>query len=400
MHLHLRPLIALVLAAVLMAVAALAAPADPGARAGSSEALTYEPARSAGLVLLSGRGGVPPTIRRAIEQVHGFDVAASRTTTTAGITGSVRADGTPVDTPPPGYAIPLSIAVVEPSSYGTVLGADLGSLSASSVVLSERGAALRGLDVGDRMTLDGPGVLTISAVVPEELALGVEALVHLAHAEALDVADEHGGLLVRHSPLTPVDRAGFVAALGRRLPSGTSLRVRAATTAAGLAEDRLVLSLAEVKERFGEFAYAEREGVRPVDLAPGFESRHIVRTEVPVLGRVRCHEAIIADLRDALARIEREGRSDAIDPDRYAGCFYARRVSTSGPTLSHHSWGIALDINVDLDLPGLGEPPDPGVIAAFEDHGFVWGGRFIPPDNHHFEWVGRVGGPPTTARIP
>lgn len=30
-------------------------------------------------------------------------------------------------------------------------------------------------------------------------------------------------------------------------------------------------------------------------------------------------------------------------------------------------------------------------LAAFEEHGFRWGGDFLTPDNHHLEWVGATG---------
>src|SRR5690606_20336505 len=73
----------------------------------------------------------------------------------------------------------------------------------------------------------------------------------------------------------------------------------------------------------------------------------------------------------------------------YAGCYHPRRIG-SGSSLSRHSWGIAIDINVDVSLPGLGPVPDDEVIEAFATHGFRWGGHFLSPDNHHWEWVGEA----------
>ncbi len=151
----------------------------------------------------------------------------------------------------------------------------------------------------------------------------------------------------------------------------------------------LVLSLPQVKARFGEFAFRVREGGREIELARGFTEQQIVDARVPLLGTVRCHRGIVADLRAALGAIEDAGLGGEIDPARYAGCFYPRRISVGAAQLSRHSWGIALDINVDLSVEGGGERPPRPVIAAFERHGFRWGGEFIVPDNHHFEWVGQ-----------
>ncbi|MGI8575156.1 MAG: M15 family metallopeptidase [Egibacteraceae bacterium] len=112
---------------------------------------------------------------------------------------------------------------------------------------------------------------------------------------------------------------------------------------------------------------------------------------MPLLGTVRCHRDILPDMRAALRQVAEAGLSDEIDPGRYAGCFYPRRISTAAAQLSRHSWGIALDINVDLSLEAGGERPHPEIIAAFARHGFRWGGDFIVPDNHHFEWIGESG---------
>ena len=110
--------------------------------------------------------------------------------------------------------------------------------------------------------------------------------------------------------------------------------------------------------------------------------------EVPVLGTVRCHRDIVAPLRAAIDDVVAAGRRSELDPSRYGGCFSPRRISQGSSALSHHAWGIAIDVNVDLSLPGLGPPPSPATIESFERQGFRWGGDFLVPDNHHFEWVG------------
>lgn len=72
----------------------------------------------------------------------------------------------------------------------------------------------------------------------------------------------------------------------------------------------------------------------------------------------------------------------------YGGCYHPRLISADRDRLSRHSWGIAIDLNVDLSQPGLGPPPPPEVVEILGRHGFRWGGDFLHADNHHFEWIG------------
>jgi len=56
--------------------------------------------------------------------------------------------------------------------------------------------------------------------------------------------------------------------------------------------------------------------------------------------------------------------------------------------LSAHSYGFAIDINWNTNPVGhRGDIPD-WVIAAFEVHDWVWGGRWSVPDPMHFEYRG------------
>jgi hypothetical protein len=82
---------------------------------------------------------------------------------------------------------------------------------------------------------------------------------------------------------------------------------------------------------------------------------------------------------------------------RTLGCFAPRPKRVNGD-LSVHSWGLAVDINPDANplaaQPGpvaavgqLGRDIPDAWVQAFEDVGFVWGGRFHRPDPMHFQWV-------------
>ena len=141
------------------------------------------------------------------------------------------------------------------------------------------------------------------------------------------------------------------------------------------------------KQLFGEFAFRDLAGTRDIDQEQAWIDANIVTRSVPLLGEVRCHRAIIDDLRSALDTIVAAGLEDWADPSRLGGCWYPRRISEEG-NLSKHAWGIAIDVNVDFSVPGGGEVPPDEVIEAFRTNGFSWGGDFPTPDNHHFEWVG------------
>ena len=55
-------------------------------------------------------------------------------------------------------------------------------------------------------------------------------------------------------------------------------------------------------------------------------------------------------------------------------------------SISHHSWGIAFDINVRTNHFGATPHHDPRLVARDRAVGFIWGGDFIVPDGNHFEY--------------
>jgi hypothetical protein len=102
----------------------------------------------------------------------------------------------------------------------------------------------------------------------------------------------------------------------------------------------------------------------------------------------------------ALTAVSRE--LDELPPEdkRYlyppAGTYVCRHVADTGQT-SMHGWGAAIDINTAFSdywlwRRGGGEVPDyvnrirPEIVAVFERHGFIWGGRWAHFDTMHFEY--------------
>ncbi len=80
-----------------------------------------------------------------------------------------------------------------------------------------------------------------------------------------------------------------------------------------------------------------------------------------------------------------------------AGTFNWRRVS-GAPNMSVHSFGAAIDLNTEFADYWVWAGGKPGkvpryanryplaIVAAFERHGFIWGGRWYHYDTMHFEY--------------
>jgi hypothetical protein len=85
--------------------------------------------------------------------------------------------------------------------------------------------------------------------------------------------------------------------------------------------------------------------------------------------------------------VKSAGLTHLIDTSGYGGCYGPRFINSDpGGRLSHHSWGIAFDINVP-DNPYAAEPNmPPRLVETIERSGFTWGGRWLVPDGMHFEW--------------
>ncbi|MGH9196423.1 MAG: M15 family metallopeptidase, partial [Acidimicrobiia bacterium] len=145
---------------------------------------------------------------------------------------------------------------------------------------------------------------------------------------------------------------------------------------------------------FGSFGYIQNEdGTIAPD--PAWVKKNIVKSKVPILGDVVCHRYLIPQLKAALSEIEGEGAAASIDVADYhyqGGCFVPRLIRGQDPgrSVSMHAWGLAIDINVKQNPAGSPSKMDPRVVAAFERWGFRWGGRWSPPDAHHFELAALV----------
>jgi D-alanyl-D-alanine carboxypeptidase-like protein len=305
---------------------------------------------------------------------------------TAWLTRSFDEDGEVVDDPPPTYSIPLEVAAVDPETYAPFLPpADRSvtvALAHGEGVLGESSAKLRGLGVGATLRF-GDVDVEIAAVLPDELVGAHELLVARDVGERLGVTHDRYALLVPDGQTTT---RKLTAALDHVLPAGTLLRVRAPGDTPYFRQGDAVLPPVIIKTLFGEFAARPRPGDPGyLDLDPAWVRSHIATEHVRLLGDVTCNVAMFPQIRGAIDELIRRGLSDTITS--FSGCYSPRRVNripTAG--ISHHTWGIALDINVPQNPFGAPPDQDPRMVAVFERWGFIWGGSFVQPDGMHFEY--------------
>lgn len=144
-----------------------------------------------------------------------------------------------------------------------------------------------------------------------------------------------------------------------------------------------VLAGGSVAEAVGTFRYTVLGGGR---IAPdrAWVAANIHSDQVPVLGTVACHRAVLPQLRAALSEVVAAGLAKEIHRDEYAGCYYPRFIKGT-QQLSLHSFGIALDLNVPGNHRGTEGEMSRAVVAIFQRWGFSWGGDWAYTDPMHFE---------------
>ena len=102
---------------------------------------------------------------------------------------------------------------------------------------------------------------------------------------------------------------------------------------------------------------------------------------VDTSGRQLPRQALI-DGRDRLPKLTELAAE--IKREQYAGCYYPRFIAGT-TSLSNHSFGTALDLNVPGNLRGTVGEMDRVVVSIFKKWGFAWGGDWRYTDPMHFE---------------
>ena len=226
---------------------------------------------------------------------------------------------------------------------------------------------------------DAPEV-HIGAYAPQ--VPSIDAVVNEKWGKELEVPQDNA-LIISTLKTSPQSVRPKVAKL---LDEHTSIQLLDAVTRFGLDPGALQTAIptgGSVAGAVGSFSYRVLGGGR---IAPDNAwVRANIRTEqVPILGSVTCHKVMLPQLRAALTEVQKNGLADKIHPGEYAGCYYPRFIAGS-TSLSNHSFGIALDMNVPGNQRGTSGEMDRGVVAIFKRWGFGWGGDWNYTDPMHFE---------------
>jgi hypothetical protein len=344
------------------------------------------PQRSGRVLLAWATGaGLARETERVLEDLPGVSEV---TVVDAGIdwlSASFDADGSLLDRPERPMAIPLEVAAVDPDDYAAFVPSDerdqILALGRRDVLLPETSASLRRAAPGSTLHLDA-GRFTVSGVVSDTAAGGYEALISRAAPREWPSTESYALVRMR----SPGLRARVRKEIASLLAPGDQLQLRAEGENPFLRYGDAVLPQLIVKSVFGEFAALPRpDGFLDVD--PAWRRTHVKTARVPLLGAVTCHRALFPQLRRALSRAVAANVAFAIDPADFGGC-YSPRFINRDPTgrLSHHSWGIAVDVNVAENAYGTKADQDLRLVRIMESAGFTWGGRWVVPDGMHFEW--------------
>jgi hypothetical protein len=317
-------------------------------------------------------------------------VVKRTTTVEAGldwIVASHSATGVELDRAPPGSAIPWEVAAIAPDTYARFVPTSerdlILDLKPGRVLLARTEAILRKAEPGAVIRLADGRRLTVAGIVSDETTRGYEGLIAAPTPSTWARADRFVLAQLRSSRARPSVERKIRSLVG----IGHVLRIRAQGETPFLRYGDAVLPQMLIKETFGEFA-ARPIGGGAIAIDPRWKQQSLASKSVPLLGKIQCNVAVFPQLRAAIREVIDAGLAFAINPEQFGGCYSPRFIDrNTGGRLSHHSWGIAVDINVAENIPGTKPDQDRRLVEIFEDHGFSWGGRWLIPDGMHFEWV-------------
>jgi hypothetical protein len=284
----------------------------------------------------------------------------------------------------------LTVASVDPGGYRNFTQADVADFQeawdrvAGGELAIDQKVAKRLADKDGMIRLgsedDGAPSLHVGAYTPQIPT--IDMVVNTAWADDIEMATDNG-LLISTDDITP---ATIRKPLERLVGEDASVQMLDVASLLGLDPDAKLTAIptgGSIGSVVGTFRYRVIGGGR---IAP--ESSWVaanIRTEVvPILGSVTCHKDLFPQLRAALLEVQQRGLAGAINPDEYAGCYYPRFIANT-TTLSNHSFGLALDLNVPGNGRGTVGEIDRDVVAIFKTWGFAWGGDWRYTDPMHFE---------------
>ncbi len=282
----------------------------------------------------------------------------------------------------------LDVAAVDPATYRRYAPRELPQNQAIWDRVAAGELAV-GKAVAKRLPLDDDDFVALTSEVPPihlgvkapQITNAVDAVVNEKWGEALGATP--GNALLISTGLTAPD--AVVKPLAKLLPKDTSIERLDAVARYGLDPDAVQTAqvVGSLADAIGVFTYRPIGGGR-IAPDPAWVRTHISTQSVPILGNVTCNNAIFPQLRAALEEIVTAGLAAEIKREQYAGCYYPRFIANT-TSLSNHSFGTALDLNVPGNLRGTVGEMDRVVVSIFKKWGFAWGGDWSYTDPMHFE---------------
>lgn len=375
-----------------LAIQASTLPVPPGSRARTAPPVTRPSAPETFLAWVP--RGLPDGFAERVRRLPSIGRITVVAEDNVWLARSWSAAGEMVDRPARPYRIPLDAAAVDPSSFAPFLPPpDRNALAAvenGEGILGSTSASVRGLGPGAILDFGKGSQVRIAAVLPDELVGAAELLVSEATGRRIGIARDRY-LLVQpargHRLTSRTLRRAIQPLVPRHLGVFGRVQVRAPGETPYFRAGDAVLPPVLLKALFGEFAARTLEG-QPgsIEVDPEWRRTHLITTRIPLVGQVTCHRGIVPQLRGAMAELRSAGLGRLIRS--FNGCFVPRFISRD-PTamLSHHTWGIAIDMNLAFGNY-YGDPPhqDPRLVGTLERWGFMWGGIFVVPDGNHFEY--------------
>jgi LysM repeat protein len=151
--------------------------------------------------------------------------------------------------------------------------------------------------------------------------------------------------------------------------------------------------MAAIIATFGDIrAYARDDGTADPKWEQQFMARAALPFSIPLdwdtsksASGIRCHKLIAPLLQAVFTEIVQRGLQKSV---KTYGGGYTWRMKRGQAKPSTHSWGIAIDLNARTNAMGTAGDMDPALVALFEGHGFIWGGRWSGSnkDPMHFQY--------------
>ncbi len=332
--------------------------------------------------------GLPAWFDRRVAALPGVEHAVGVWSGTLWARSAKAPNGATAIPLPRGMSVPIEVSAADLGSLAPFLApADrsiLPALAAGQAALGSTAASVLGLGLGATLQI-GANPLSVAGVLPDQSVGAAEALVSLDTGRRLGIARERYAI-VAAAPGAGTNR--IAARIRALLPTGLPVQMRAPGETPWFRQGDAVLPPVVLDELFGSFAARPLSRGR-IAVDPTWVAGNIVAVRLPLLGWVRCNRAIVPQLVGAFREIEREGLGHLIDRRGYGGCYRPAVTHPNDPQagISHHTWGIAIDLNLPANRLGQTPHQDPRLVEIMERWGFGWGGRWLVPFGAQFEVV-------------